>query len=78
MVTDRLMDKIGSVPILSVKWSVSIDTMINLDGDGDGDGDRDSDDTCKRTIKGRFTRKQKFACAVVLEERIVSSSAENP
>ena len=26
----------GSLPILSVKQSVSIDTMTNFDGDGDG------------------------------------------
>ena len=34
----------GSVPILSVKQSVSIDTMLNFDGDGDGDG------TCKQPL----------------------------
>ena len=48
MVTDPLTDRIGSVLILSVEWSVSIDTMINFDSDGD----RDDDDTCKRTFKG--------------------------
>ena len=37
----------GSVPNLSVKWSVSIDTMINFDGDGDG--------TCKQALKVSIT-----------------------
>ena len=41
MVTDRM----GSVRILLVKWSVSIGTMINSDGDSDGDG------TCKQTLR---------------------------
>ena len=44
MVTVCLMGRMGTEPILSVKWSVSIDTMINFDGDGDGDG------TCKQTL----------------------------
>ena len=34
----------GSLPILSVKQSVSIDTMTNFDGDGDGDG------ACKQAL----------------------------
>ena len=34
------------VRILSVKQSVSIDTVINFDGDGDGHGDGDV--TCKQ------------------------------
>ena len=38
------MDRLGSEPILSVKQSVSIDTMLNFDGDRDGDG------TCKQTL----------------------------
>ena len=45
MVTDHLMNRMGSVPILSVKWSVSIGTMLKFDGDGDGDG------TIKRDLK---------------------------
>ena len=44
MVTVCLMGRMGTEPILSVKRSVSIDTMINFDGDGDGHGDRDG--TC--------------------------------
>ena len=32
----------GSVPILSIKWSISIGTIINFDGDGDG--------TCKQAL----------------------------
>ena len=46
--TDRLTVRIGSVPILSVKRSVSIDTMLNFDGDGDGH--RDGDGTCKQAL----------------------------
>ena len=41
METDRLMDRMGTEPILPVKWSVSIDTMINFDEDRDGHGDGD-------------------------------------
>ena len=44
MVMVRLMDRMGSVPILSIKQSISIDTIITFDGDGDGD----SDGTCKQ------------------------------
>ena len=58
----------SSVPILSVKRSVSIDTMINFDGDGDEHGDGDG--TCKHAsttdtvlnVNGQFdvTCKQSF------------------
>ena len=41
-----VMVRMGSIPIPSIKQSVSIDTMINFDGDGDGDGHG----TCKRTL----------------------------
>ena len=34
----------SSKPILSIKWSVLIGTMIKFDSDGDGEGY----DTCKR------------------------------
>ena len=34
--------QIGSRPILSIKRSVTIDTMLNFDSDGDG--------TCKQTL----------------------------
>ena len=44
MVTVRLMGSMGTEPILSIKRSVSIDTMINFDGDADGDG------TCKQAF----------------------------
>ena len=39
----------GSVPVLPVKRSVSIDTMVNFEGDGDGDGDGDG--PCKWSVK---------------------------
>ena len=44
----HLTIRMGCEPILSVKWSVSIDTMINFDGDSDGHGDGDS--TCKQAF----------------------------
>ena len=52
MKTNRLTGRIGSVPILSIKCSVSIDTMINLDGDGDRDRDRHGDggSKCKQAL----------------------------
>ena len=46
METDCLMGRMGTEPILSVKWSVSIGIMVNFDGDGDGYGDG----TCKQTL----------------------------
>ena len=46
---DRLMGRMGTEPILSVKQSVSIGTMLNFDGDGDGHGDG----TCKQTLRSR-------------------------
>ena len=49
---DDLMGRMGDVPILSVKWSVSIGTMINFDGDRDGHGDGDG--TCKQAFTARI------------------------
>ena len=49
MVTDCLTDRLGSEPILSIKWSVSIGTMLNFDGDCDGHGEGDG--TCKQALK---------------------------
>ena len=46
-----------SVNILSAKWSVSIDTMINFDSDSDEGGD--GDDTCKQALTNR--RKKSFS-----------------
>ena len=46
IVTDRLTGRMGSEPILSIKWSVSMYTMIKFDGDEDGDGNG----TCKQTL----------------------------
>ena len=40
--------RMGSVPNLPVKRSISIHTMLNFDGDGHGHGDGDS--TRKRTL----------------------------
>ena len=44
-----LTDRMDSEPNLSVKRSVTIDTMINFDSDGDGDGPGDF--TCKRAFR---------------------------
>ena len=49
MVTVRLTGRKGTEPILSIKQSISIDTMINFDGDGDGHGDGDG--TCKQAFR---------------------------
>ena len=46
MVTVRLTGRMGTEPILSIKRSISIDTMINFDSDADGDGDG----TCKKAF----------------------------
>ena len=42
METDHLMDSMGSVPILPIKWTITIGIMLNFDGDGDG--------TCKQAL----------------------------
>ena len=47
MVMVHLMGRMGTEPILSIKWSVSIDATINFDGDGDKDGDG----TCKQAFR---------------------------
>ena len=39
MVTDSLTGKMGIRPILPVRLSVTIATMLNFDGHCDGDGD---------------------------------------
>ena len=46
MVTVRLMVRMGTEPILPIKRSVSIGTMLNFDGDRHGDGDG----TCKQAL----------------------------
>ena len=47
MMTGLVTDRIGSRAILSIKQSVTIDTMLNFDGDSDGHGDG----KCKETLK---------------------------
>ena len=46
METDHLIDRMGSILILSVKRTVTIDVMLYFDIDGDGDGDG----TCKQAL----------------------------
>ena len=48
MVMGRLMERMGSVPNLAIKWSFSIHTMLNFNGDEHGDGDGDG--TCKQAL----------------------------
>ena len=45
--TDHLTERIGSLPNLPIKRSVSIRTMLNFDGDGHGHGH--GDNTCKQS-----------------------------
>ena len=45
---DRLTERMGSVPNLTITWSVSIGTMLNFDGDGDGHSNGDG--TCKQAL----------------------------
>ena len=52
MVMVRLTSRMGTEPILSIKRSISIDTMINFDGDGERHGDEDG--TCKQEFKQLF------------------------
>ena len=52
MVMVRLMGRMGTEPILSIKESISMDTMINFDGDGDGHGDGDG--TYKQALRLRL------------------------
>ena len=56
--TDRLTGKLGTEPILPVRQSVSIDTMINFDGDGDRDG----------TCKGLLTPNDSVSFTVMLTD----------
>ena len=48
--TGRMGSVLGSVPILQVKRTVTLGTMINFDGDGDGHGHGDGDGTCKQAL----------------------------
>ena len=62
MEMDHLTDRMDSVPILSVKWTVSTGTMINFDGDEDGH--RDGDGTCKQALScGKVMFSQAFVCS---------------
>ena len=46
---DTLTDRMGVEPILPIKMSVTIDTMLNFDGDFDRHSDGDV--TYKRTFR---------------------------
>ena len=58
MVSVRLRDRMGTEPIVSVKWTVTIGTTLNFDGDGHGD----RDGTCKQTFSGAQDRDISFIC----------------
>ena len=47
----HLTVRMGSKPILYIKWSISIDTMVSFYGHGDGHGDGDG--TCKQALTER-------------------------
>ena len=58
------MDRLGLDPLLSIKQSVSIDTMINFDGDGDGHRMCKQTLTCERsfiTVRKRSCGKVTFS-----------------
>ena len=48
IVTDCLLDRLGSKSIMFIKWSISIGTMLNFDGDCDGHSDGDG--TCEQAL----------------------------
>ena len=71
MVTDRLTERMDSVHNLSIKWSVTIGTMLNLDGDGHGHGDVDV--TCKRDGDGHGHGDGDVTCKRALTDITLSS-----
>ena len=60
METDHLTGRMGTEPILSIKRSVPIDTMINFDGDSDGDGYGVNIPFFIEPLLGRSCGKRKF------------------
>ena len=48
MVMVHLIVRMGSIPFLPVKRTVTIGVMLYFDGDGDGHGDGDG--TCKQAL----------------------------
>ena len=54
MVTDSLTGKMGVRPILPVRLSVTIATMLNFDGHCDGDGDGVG--MCKQAFRVRLNQ----------------------
>ena len=51
METDRWTNRMGTEPMLPIKWTVTISTMLYFDGDGHGHGDG----TCKQVITSRLS-----------------------
>ena len=49
---DTLTDRMGLQPILPIKVSITIDTMLHFDSDFDGQSHGDVDVTCKQTFRG--------------------------
>ena len=55
IVIDCLTDRLGSEPILYIKRSISIGTMLNFDGDCDCDRHGDGDGTCKQPFNSSIS-----------------------
>ena len=75
MVTGSLTGKMGVRPILPVRLSVTIATMLNFDGHCDGDGDGVG--MCKQALSAlsfslKETKKCVFVGKVVLDIWIIS------
>ena len=68
----RLMDRMGSVPILSVKRTVSIGTMLYFDGDRDGDG------TCKQAFTVVFQMSIFFYLNLKMNRKAFQSNDNRP
>ena len=76
MVTVRLMGRMCMEPILSIKQSVSIDTMINFDGDGDRH--RDGDGMCKQALKNIRSRDSSLSlCNVNVHSQMLPMGSES-
>ena len=76
MVTVRLMGRMCTEPTLSIKQSVSIDTMINFDRDGDGHGDEDG--MCKQALKNIRSRDSSLSlCNVNVHSQMLPTGLES-
>ena len=65
MMTARLTGRMGVEPILPVRQTVTIGTIVKLDGDGHGDGIG----TCKHTLNVNIISKKMTNCNYLTTER---------